>query len=308
MGWRAANAREVIVPATATRRVGDAAALYKEAWALLADKDKSAEAKIAETAVEPGMPFSPEQIKALESLNDVMLKLVLATVEQRADFGPQAPIRPESKDDPFLDVPLYLRLSGRLLVADARRLFKAGEQTKAVERIESAMRVVQHAGQVGRLECALAGPPIVEGVVAVIPEWIGLNVLTPESRKRLTDAFKPILESDPYGFAASIKTEPISPDVIVTEGKFKKPFPEPGKDPRFDKLLERFGKVREDLLAAWNTPGAEVTKKVEKVEQAADDGKYGIFGKGFVAPFKRALGDMNKLHIDKVRNLIQKLK
>lgn len=195
----------------------NAADLYKQAWARVGtDLNLAAGSVVLDggsISTDPGMPNprSWEQVIAVLQRNQAVIKDLIAAGEtETCDWGLPAASSGKSELDqkPVIEASGKMRMTARLLRADALRAWQSGDADGAATRLKAMYQMVGHASREPRLFWALSNVAVLrlanETARALIENAPKLG---DAPRRTLLDALNALDRADPSGLARARKAE-----------------------------------------------------------------------------------------------------
>lgn len=320
-GQPAGTTDEPIVRTPSETSVENAALLYYRYWLIMTDDLR--EALHAEYSSDPAWRPSPKLSQIIAEHPDVIRGLLKATTVERCDWGV------ETEEGVYALLPHLreLRMSARLLRADARRLLDAGEIEAASERIAALYRLSAHTASDPVLISSLVAVAILHLAAGEVEEIVATGSLTTTARDTILKAIDTLDPDDPGHIRDGILNER-----TFFLGWFQRTFQGPDAPRRMLAELEKFDALqtpedREALIAMseqdlvadfeqaarffdavdsiWFEPDA--LDRAAQIDELVERGYYGISGKallpGVTKVYQQAVESAEELR--RVRRLLE---
>jgi hypothetical protein len=223
-------------------------------------------------------------------------RLIAAANMDWCDWG--VPLATEGFNAPLPHL-AKMRVTARVLIADARRLTVQRDSVGAARRVAAVMLMGRHVSNDKTVYSVRSGQSIAVDMGMAEARRLGeLGALTDESRRILQDALKKIAIPDPFGMLAALQEEPVvlrdsikrtctGPDAVKTfVEKFMDPKTKPEERAKsgIDQLgeaelhaaAERMAVAYLEVVANWDSPDA--VKQIRALQDQKKAGDYGPVG------------------------------
>lgn len=283
----------------------NAALLYQRAWATISTDDDKFLSDAA-SKLEKGAAPAEEFADRLKNAEGYIGMITNASRLPTADWGVEY-------DKGFMALIPHLgqlRRSARIMIADSRRLFAAGQNQDGIERLATVLRMSRHAGD-GLLISSLVGVALTRSALDEIDAAMTSNRIDAVGARALLDALKPLTGEDPFAFRIALEGE-----AWVVIGSMREKFADKGKDAGriFIESMGGFGGLKPEselwktiaamdadaivkdlenasqyyavVIDSWTMPDAQT--RLREAHNDMDKGKYGMLLKVLAAFFGKA--------------------
>lgn len=283
----------------------NAALLYQRAWATISTDDEKFLGDAA-SKLEKGAAPADEFADRLKNAQGYIGILTNASRLPGADWG----VEYDKGFTALIPHLGQLRRSARIVIADSRRLFDAGQTQDGVERLATVLRMSRHTGD-GLLIASLVGVALSRSALEEIDAAIASNRIDAAGARTLLDALKPLTGEDPFAFRKALEGE-----AWVVVGSMREKYADKGKDAGrvFIETMGNFGGIKPEselwktiaaldadaiakdlenasryyavVIDSWSMPDAQT--RLREAHDDMDKGKYGMLLKVVTAFFSKA--------------------
>jgi hypothetical protein len=283
----------------------NAALLYQRAWAIIGTEDEKLLGDPA-LKLEKGAVPAEDFADRLKNAQGYIGMIANASRLPAADWG----VEYDKGFTALIPHLGQLRRSARIVIADSRRLFAAGQTQDGVERLATVLRMSRHTGG-GLLISSLVGVALTRSALDEIDAALAGNRIDAVGAGTLLEALKPLTGEDPFAFRMALEGE-----AWVVIGSMREQYAGKGKDAGriFIESMGNFGGLKPEselwktiaamdgeaiakdletasryyavVIDSWSMPDAQT--RLREAHNDMDNGKYGILLKVLTAFFGKA--------------------